>query len=532
MSSPSVQTQTIDKSYYQPGFTNEIAAYVGYFEKGPVNTPVFITDINEFKFLFGRGIDLYHNDWYQVYNYLQYASGIWVVRAAGNKQWNANSGSWLYINSKEEFEDQYNDIDTIDGIRVISKTPGESGNLLTFAFFGHLTFDANYEVHNGYRAKDLFTSMNDNESGVVIFRNGKVVEKFQLDTYSVNTISTLSKYVYVKVQDFNTLKEFYGATLIELKGGSTNFATDDDFKLAHDVLKNKESYDIDIIIGNQMANELAIDVAESRRDCIAFIGLPTNYINILKINGNNGAECLYTQDGQLIIFGNFNTPRTLSQADMERMYKYIETMPHSEFVHFTCNVKSQVDGFTGKTKLVNIAADAAGLKSKVSLISPWTAAAGLERGIILNGEAIQINIDAVSRKRLYARGMNFVENAMLMSQKTYIQKPSSFDRVHIRALFNHIEKSAERILRKSIFEENREGTRRTIALELKNLLNDVKANRGIEAGKVIVHPAIDDPRAITIDVYVKPTYISEYIQLRMNNTGTNTISSILSNTLG
>ena len=124
MNSPTVQIQTIDKSYYQPGFTNEVAAYVGYFEKGPINEPVFITDINQFKFIFGRGVDLFHNDWYQVYNYLQYASGIWVVRASGNKQWNANNGDSIYVNSKEEFEALYNDLDTVNGIRVIAKTPG------------------------------------------------------------------------------------------------------------------------------------------------------------------------------------------------------------------------------------------------------------------------------------------------------------------------------------------------------------------------------------------------------------------------
>lgn len=532
MNSPSVQTQTIDKSYYQPGFTNEIAAYVGYFEKGPVNTPVFISDINEFKFIFGRGIDLYHNDWYQVYNYLQYASGIWVVRASGNKQWNANNGDWIYINSKEEFEEQYNDIETVSSIRIIAKTPGESGNLLSIGIFGQKSYNENKEVGFGIFAKDLFSSMNDDETGFVVFRNGKVVEKIQTNRYDVGTVSTLSKYCYIKANNYEDLRDYIGPALLQLDKGSTNFATDDDFGLAHDVLKNKEQYDFDIIIGNQMANELAVGVAESRKDCIAFIGLPTSYINLLKINGPDGSECLYSQDGKLIIFGNFNTPKNMSSVDMDRMYAYIDSIPNSQFVHFTANVKSQVDGFTGKTKLVNIAADTAGLKSKASLITPWSIGAGLERGIILNGETIQINMNATDKKRLYSRGLNFVDSGILMSQKTYMSTVATFNSIHLRSLFNHIEKTTERILRRFIFEENREGVRRTIALELKNLLNDVKSNRGIIAGKVVVHPAADNPQAITVDVYVKATHINEFVQLRMNNTGTNTISSILSNTLG
>lgn len=119
-----------------------------------------------------------------------------------------------------------------------------------------------------------------------------------------------------------------------------------------------------------------------------------------------------------------------------------------------------------------------------------------------------------------------------MSQKSFTSTPTAFGRISTRSLFNHIEKTTERILRKSIFEDNREGTRRTIALEIKNILNDVKANRGIDAGKVVVHPSAEDPRAITVDVYVKPTYISEFIQLRITNTGANTISDILSSSLG
>lgn len=535
MSSPAVNTQLIDRSYYQAGFTNEVAAYVGYFEKGPTNTPVFITDVNEFKFIFGRGIDLYHNCWYQVYNYLQYAKGIWVVRASGNKQWNANNliyGDFIYIDSKEDFDNQYNSIETVDGIRVIAKTAGESGNLLAFAMFGKDTFDENKQIGYGYKAKDLFSSMNFNESGIIIFRNGKPVEKYQLHDYEVQNIRTLSKYCYIKVDDYVNLKQFFGDTLLELQHGSTNFATDDDFRAAHEILKNKDSYDIDIIIGNQLANELAIDVATSRKDCIAFIGLPTRFINFLKVNGDEGSECLYTEDGMIIVFGDYSIPKTIDGDNTQRLYDYIHQFDESTYVHFTSNIKMQKDGFTGKSKLVNIAADVAGLKSKASLISPWVPGAGLERGEILNADSIHVNFDMTAKKKLYQQGLNFIEGGMVVSQKTFTTKPSAFDRIHARSLFNHIEKTAERILRRFVFEENREAVRRTIALELKNLLNDVKANRGIDAGRVEVRPSKEDPSAIIIDVYIKPTYVTEFVQLRMTNTGANTISSILSSTLG
>jgi hypothetical protein len=119
-----------------------------------------------------------------------------------------------------------------------------------------------------------------------------------------------------------------------------------------------------------------------------------------------------------------------------------------------------------------------------------------------------------------------------MTQRTFLSTPSSFSRINVRCIFNHLEKTVQRILRNYVFEENRVGVRRTIALEVKNILNDMKSNRGIEAGKVHVKPSESNESEIIVDIYIKPTYVSEYIQLRMNNVGSNTISSILSNTLG
>jgi len=85
MTSPNVQIQHIDKTHYTIKQSDEIAAFVGIFEKGPIDTPVYITNPDTFKFTFGRGIDDFRSDWFQVYNYLQYSSGIWVVRSGGTE---------------------------------------------------------------------------------------------------------------------------------------------------------------------------------------------------------------------------------------------------------------------------------------------------------------------------------------------------------------------------------------------------------------------------------------------------------------
>lgn len=533
MSSPSVITTNIDSSYYIPHLTNEVAAYVGYFEKGPINTPTLITDVNQFKFIFGRGIDLYVNDWYQVYNYLQYASGIWVTRVSGIQQYNANNGNMITILSKEDFEDMYESIELIDDLRIIAKTPGESGNLLSIAIFDNIVWDSNLHIGHNIYSKNVFSFFEEDHIGIVVFRKDKIVETFYLFIDDIKTIE--SKYVYFKFNnDVNLITTHIDNTnseLIYLKNGSVNFPTDDDIVNAHEQLANKDLIDLDIIIGNQFHNQAAINVAEKRRDCIAFIGLPTSYMLFLKTEKDQNDEVLYTEEGNILVLSETKIPKVLTDKDMQQLTEYVQSLNESQFVHFTANIKEQIDGFTNKKVLINIAGDIAGLKAKASLENPWTPGAGLERGIILNGEGIHINFNSKEKERLYKRGLNFIENGILISQKTFLSTSSSFNRINTRSLFNHIEKTIERTIRKYVFEENRESTRRAIAFEIKNILKDMRSNRGIEAGRVEVHKGSTD-NEIIVDVYIKPLYVAEYIQLRINNIGTNSISNILSNTLG
>lgn len=115
-----------------------------------------------------------------------------------------------------------------------------------------------------------------------------------------------------------------------------------------------------------------------------------------------------------------------------------------------------------------------------------------------------------------------------MSQKTYFTKPSSFSRVNTRSLFNHIEKEVEKLLRYYVFEENTYRVRGIIASTVKKYLEDVKANNGIDAGRVEVK---GKDQEIIVDVYIKPKYVTEFIQLRMTSVGSETISNILSSTI-
>jgi hypothetical protein len=525
-SSPSVIVTEFSKPFYIPTVNNEIAAFVGFFEKGPINKPIYIRDINQFKVTFGRGVGLYHNDWYQVYNYLQYSSGIWVCRTSGCQHYNANNGSLINIESLEEYNDLKDSLETIDGLRIIAKTSGESGNLLTYICITKSEWDSNVLLYGNTKARDIFTFFEDNYFGICIFRNKQLMEKYYINESTVDDLSK-SIYVYIKI-NINDILPTYNDTAITLSNGGNNLCTNDDLAESYEIFKNNEEYDLDIIIGNQLDNNSAIELAEYRQDCIAFIGLPTSYINILKINlSDNTSEVLYTEKGIPILINNHNHEKRYSEIEFEKLNEYLESIKKSQFCHFTLNVKEQLDGFSNKNKLVNIAADIAGLKAQASLNQPWTPGAGLEKGQIKNASDIYISFDKKTLNSYYKIGLNFIEKNILMSQKTYYNKESIFNRVNIRSLFNHIEKTMKNVLRKYVFEENILNTRRIIANDIKKLLLQVQTNRGIENAKINVYPDKTNGNIIITDISIKPVYMSEYINLRMKNVDTDIVSEIL-----
>lgn len=530
MASPSVTSTTIDKSFYVPHITNEVACFVGHFERGPINLPIWVTSIDQFKFLFGRGVEEYHQDWYQVYNYLQYSGGIWIVRTSGAKLYNANNGGDVFFNTFADWETSKDSLSVTGPIRVFARTSGIWGNLVNVCTFTKNDWENNVNLNAKVRAKDLFEFFEDSYVGIGVFRNDTLVEKFYITLDEIDTINNDSLYVYAKLNNSVTLQQLslYGSNKIKLQGGYNTFPTDEDFKVSYGLLENPDTFDIDIVIGNEKANELAIEFVEKRKDCIAFIGIPTIIITYLKflMGPNKQQEVAYTEEGNIIALTAFKLPSKLSEVARKKINSYIDSLPKSQFTHFTFNAKIQLDMFTNTYKLVNIAADTAGLKSQMSLEAPWIASAGLEKGAVKNLQKLHMILSDKENDEYYKKGLNVMNNNTLMSQKTFYDRPSSFSRVNIRSLFNHVEKATKRILNQYVFEENTLRVRQNIATQLKRYLEDVKVNRGITDAKVYVKAG--ENNEIIIEIAIKPTYVTEFVIIKMTNIGTLTMTEVVS----
>ena len=67
---------------------------------------------------------------------------------------------------------------------------------------------------------------------------------------------------------------------------------------------------------------------------------------------------------------------------------------------------------------------------------------------------------------------------------------------------------------------------------IKPFLSSVKAGRGIQEFLVVCDETNNTPQVIAqnqliVDVYIKPTYVAEFILLRFTNAGVNDFSEII-----
>lgn len=138
---------------------------------------------------------------------------------------------------------------------------------------------------------------------------------------------------------------------------------------------------------------------------------------------------------------------------------------------------------------------------------------------------------------MYTNGINPVitfpgEGTVLWGQKTMLNRNSSFNRVNIRCLFNTIERTLARMSRYSVFEFNDAFTRNKVISTIKPYLAQVQAGRGITEFKVVCDTSNNTPQIIAenklnVDIYIKPTYVAEFIHLTFINVGVNNFNVVV-----
>ena len=433
----------------------------------------------------------------------------------------------MQIGSQFEFENLYSSVtvDVGEVVRFIARNPGTWGNGIEVAIANPEDFGDNNQVFEGIDLDGLyeyFPDADNHEIGVVIKADGEIKEVYLVsldkDSRDSNNKSNFIESVLNRQSNLVHVKYVGDAAdgiasclvddAVKLAGGTYEEVTEAALLTAYEVWSNKEEVDIDIVIGNELDDgNSAFALADNRKDCIAFLGTQYNVVGLKAAEANS----------------------TVLDNRGDR---------NSMFASYAGNYKYQYDRYNDKNRWVNLAGDMAGLRAATSSSrASWWASAGLERGQIKGVIKLAYNPNQQQRDALYKKSINPVvtfpgQGTVCWGQKTLLSKPSSFDRINIRGLFNTLERSLAKMAKYQVMEFNDNFTRNIIGSMMKPVLGTVQAGRGIQDFLVICDTTNNTPDVISrnqliVDVYIKPTYVAEFILLRFTNAGTNNFSEVI-----
>lgn len=282
---------------------------------------------------------------------------------------------------------------------------------------------------------------------------------------------------------------------------------------ALNLFTNKDLLRINLLFSeNFVTDQKTIDaelyeIAESRRDLVAFISAPL------------GIESL--------------SSNALKKKAVEDKFNDVNASVYfsSSFVFFDQTPLYTYNKFTDKYVWIPACGHMAGLCAHADFVAdPWFSPAGFNRGQLRGVTKIAYNPSLPERNDLYSNRINSIitaqgEGVVLFGDKTALTKSSAFSHINVRRLFNVIEAVISEAAKYQLFELNDEFTRAAFKNTVEPFLRDVQGRRGIIDFRVVCdefnnnEEVIDNNRFVG-DIFVKPARSINFINLNFISTRT------------
>lgn len=276
----------------------------------------------------------------------------------------------------------------------------------------------------------------------------------------------------------------------------------------HDVLSNQELVDASLIFVGDAPQfdtivNFAIDnIAESRRDCVVFVGPQKD-----DVVNNKGGEVNAVKARR----NSFNS---------------------SSYVVMSDNWKYMYDKYNDRYIWVPTTGDVAGLVARTEVDrAQWFSPAGYNRGILKNAIKLAWSADETQRNQLFPVGINSIVDFAGIGKTLYGDKTlaanqnSAFSRINVRRLFLVLEKAIANAAKFNLFEFNDEFTRASFVSIVEPFLREVQGGRGITDFEVVCDernntPQVIDTNNFVCDIYIKPARSINFITLNFVAVGT------------
>jgi len=551
--SPGVQVNEIDATAVVPAVSTSIGGFAGSFNWGPVAEVTSVSSEQDLADTFGAPDDNTFKYFLTAASFLKYGNALKVVRVESGHL-NATGlagGNGLLIKNDTHYVDSGYNVGNGAVGSWAAKYPGIKGNSLKVSLITEgITSFAGWAYSSSFNGEPGTSTYASNlgkgsigdevhvavidEDGVFSGTAGTVLETFAYasqasdaknpdgtSNYYVDVVNNGSEYVRwmdhpstltnagadLRLAATDTITGVTAAIDDSLTGGTDdNTPTTGEILLGYDLLEDADTVDVGLLFAYPDANgtetiaEDLISIAETRKDCVAFVSPP--------IEDSQGSA---TPATNVMEFANGLTSSSYAVCDSSAVYTY--------------------DKYNDTYRWIGAAGHVAGLCANTDRVADaWYSPAGVSRGQLLGITKLAWNPVKADRDTLYKGRVNPLvslpgQGTMLFGDKTLLAKPSAFDRINVRRLFITLEKAVSIAAKAQLFEFNDEFTRAQFKNLVEPFLRDVKGRRGLTDFSVICDETnntsqVIDTNNFVADIYIKPARSINYITLNFVATRT------------
>ena len=541
--SPGVQVKEVDLTNVVPAVSSSTGGIAGSFQWGPVDEVTTIGSEKQLVELFGQPDDNTYQSVLSAAQFLSYGNTLRVVRGVGASALNATSGAagLLVKNDTHAL--------SVSGQDVVARYPGTTGNNIGVSIcpadatawaawdwashFSAIPGTSSGATAVGGSNDELHVVVYDATGGITGTQN-EILETYEFlsqgsdakdssgkSNYAKNVINNDSAWIRI-IDGLTGLSNFGSALASQAFDVTVEGSTDGDFLsllddgiddndlsaavtvLAYDYLADAETIDVSLLMmgkvnwsttdSTTVCNKL-IAMAIARKDCVAFV---SPYFT-----ADTAAE-VKTWAGSI-------THSSYAFADSSALYVY--------------------DKYNDVYRWLGASGSMAGLSAGTDLSADaWFSPAGFTRGNVRNVTKLAYNPNQAGRDDLYKVGINPIvtfpgQGTVLYGDKTLQTKPSAFDRINVRRLFNVLEKAIATSAKYQLFEFNDATTRSTFRNMVEPYLRSVQGRRGITDFSVVCDDTnntgdVIDRNEFRADIFIKPNRSINFIQLNFVATRT------------